>query len=76
VAARCGANNGCRMVGAALQRYGAYVVDFSGVATFAGEDRSGQAQKWGGLMTTTDSHAFLATDFELLSLPQSMTIAP
>ncbi|QRK10438.1 hypothetical protein JQX13_10285 [Archangium violaceum] len=69
----CGANTACRIIGTALKTYGAYVVDRAGVATFYAEVLTGKDESWTGLLTATDARAFTADDFELLSLPATLT---
>jgi hypothetical protein len=74
--ARCGTNPGCKIIGAALKTYGAYVVDTAGVATFYAEDLSNKPESWSGLLNITDARGFQADDFELLSLPTTLTPSP
>lgn len=76
IAARCGTNRACRVIGTALAKYGAYVVDTAGVATFYAEVLTGRAETWTGVLGVTDARAFQADDFELLSLPATLTAAP
>ena len=74
VAARCGANATCKIIGKTLQTYGAYVVDNAAVATFYAEVLTNHPGKsWSGLLSATDARAFLADDFEVLALPSTLT---
>lgn len=57
------------MIGQALQTYGAFVVDTAGSPTFYAENLQGKGVSWAGLLDTLDSRPFLASDFEVLSLP-------
>lgn len=76
VNAKCGTNNNCKVIGRALQTYGAYVVDTSGVATFYAEVLTGKSVSWNGVLSIQDARAFAADDFELLSLPANLTATP
>lgn len=76
VNARCGTNNACKIIGTALKKYGAYVVDTAGVATFYAEVLTNKPQKWQGVLSATDARAFQAEDFELLALPPTLTPTP
>jgi hypothetical protein len=76
VNAKCGTNNACKVIGRALQNYGAYVVDNSGVATLYAEVLTGKSVSWTGLLTISDARAFAASDFEVMSLPATLTTAP
>ncbi len=76
VNAKCGSNNACKVIGRALQTYGAYVVDTSGVATLYAEVLTGKSVSWNGVLSIQDARAFGADDFELLSLPQNLTATP
>jgi len=75
VAARCGTNRACKVLGTALQQYGAYVVDTGGWPVFYAEDLTGKQVSWNGLLATTDAHAWQAADFEVLALP-ALTLVP
>lgn len=59
----------CRIIGQALQTYGAYVVDHGGNPTIYAENLQGKGVSWAGLLDTLDTRPFLASDFEVLSLP-------
>jgi hypothetical protein len=76
VNARCGTNRACKIIGTALKTYGAYVVDTAGVTTFYAEVLTNKPESWAGLLKITDVRAFQADDFELLSLPPTLTSAP
>lgn len=74
LAARAASKSGasrqaCMIIGQALKTYGAYVVDHAGAPTFYAENLQGKAVSWVGLLDTLDSRPFLASDFEVLSLP-------
>jgi hypothetical protein len=75
LAARAGTLSGaasqraCKVIGQALKTYGAYVVDTAGAPTFYAENLQGKSVSWTGLLDTMDSSPFLATDFEVLTLP-------
>jgi hypothetical protein len=73
---KCGASKGCKVIGAALKKYGAYVVDHSRVATFYTEILTGTGASWSGTLGPTDARAFAAEDFEVLALPAVLTSAP
>jgi hypothetical protein len=73
--ARCGSNSACKVIGTALQTYGSYVVDNAAVPTFYAEVLTGKPENWSGLLHTIDAQAFQAEDFELLSLPATLTDA-
>lgn len=75
IAARCGTNRACKIIGTALAKYGAYVVDTAGVATFYAEVLTGRTETWTGKLGVTDARAFTADDFELLALPAALTDA-
>ncbi len=64
-----------RIIGQALKTYGAYVVDVGGALTFYAEILSPHGQSWSGLLSTLSVNMFTATDFELLSLPATLTPA-
>lgn len=76
VSARCGSNNACKVIGAALQRYGAFMVDYAGVPTLYSQTLTGTGKSWSGVLSITDARAFQGGDFELLSLPQELSHAP
>jgi hypothetical protein len=73
VNAKCGTNNNCKVIGRALQTYGAYVVDNSGVATLYAEVLTGKNVSWNGVLAISDARAFAANDFEVLTLPATLT---
>lgn len=75
VDAKCGSNAACKVIGRALQTFGAFVIDTAGAPSFYSEVLSPQGQTWAGLLTATDARAFGADDFELMSLPSSLTAA-
>lgn len=76
VAARCGANRACKIIGTALKKYGMYLVDTAGVATLYAEVLTGRDVSWTGLLSITDAEVWTADDFELLSLPAALTATP
>jgi hypothetical protein len=59
----------CKIIGKALKTYGAYVVDTAGAPTFYAENLQGKSVSWTGLLDPKDSSPFLASDFEVLTLP-------
>jgi len=74
IAARAATKSGasqvaCQIIGEALRTYGAYMVDYAGGPTFYAENLQGKAVSWTGLLDTADSRPFLASDFEVLTLP-------
>jgi len=75
VAARAATKSGasrtaCQIIGQALQTYGAYMVDHAGAPVLYAENLQGKDVSWSGLLNTLDISPFLATDFEVLTLPQ------
>lgn len=76
VTTRCAGNTACRIIGTALQNYGAYVVDHSGVPTLYAEVLTGRSATWSGLLRRTDASMWTAADFELLALPAALTATP
>lgn len=76
VNAKCGTNNACQTLGRAMQTYGLYVVDNSGAPAIAAEVLTGKSVSWTGVLSVTDARAFAADDFELLSLPTTLTQSP
>ena len=74
IAARAATRTGasrqvCVIIGQALKTYGAYMVDHAGGPTLYAENLQGKDVSWTGLLDTLDSRPFLASDFEVLSLP-------
>src|SRR5205809_233303 len=69
VNARCGTNRACKVVGTALQQYGAYVVDTGGWPAFYAEGLDGKQASWTGLLSATDTNLWRTADFEVLALP-------
>ena len=45
------------------------MVDHAGAPTLYAENLTGKAVLWAGLLAATDARPFLASDFEVLSLP-------
>jgi hypothetical protein len=76
VAARCAGNRACSTIGVALQKYGAYVVDNAAVPALYAEVLTGRDGSWSGSLHVTDARVWTAADFELLSLPPSLTATP
>lgn len=74
--ARCKTNKACKVIGTALKTYGAYLVDNGGVPVIYSEVLTGTGQSWSGLLDTADARAFVASDFEVLSLPPQLTSWP
>jgi len=65
-----GANQrACQIIGQALKTFGAYVVDHAGGPTLYAENLQGKSVSWAGLLDSRDSRPFLASDFEVLTLP-------
>ncbi len=78
IAQRCSAKTGasnraCVIIGQALKNYGAYVVDTGGAPTFYAENLQGKQVSWDGVLQAGDTRPFAATDFEILTLPSSLT---
>src|SRR5204862_8273417 len=69
VNARCGTNRACKVVGTALQQYGAYVVDTGGWPCFYAEGMDGKQASWSGLLSANDTELWQVGDFEVLALP-------
>jgi hypothetical protein len=59
----------CQIIGQALKTYGAYIVDTAGAPTLYAEILRGKDVSWNGLLSPLDSSPFLASDFEVLTLP-------
>jgi hypothetical protein len=76
VNAKCGTNRACKIVGTAMKTYGIYVVDTAGVATLYAEVLTGKNVSWSGLLHISDVRVFTADDFELVSLPATLTQSP
>lgn len=76
VASRCHGNAACETLGRALAKYGAYVVDTAGASVLFAEVLTGTGRSWSGVLDIEDARAFGAADFELLSLPSSLTAMP
>jgi len=75
VQARCGGNKACAVIGNALKTYGAFVVDTAGVPVLYAEVLTGRSVSWSGLLKIADARPFAADDFEILSLPSTLTPA-
>lgn len=75
VDAKCGSNQACKVIGRALQTYGVFIVDTSGATGIYAEVTSVHGQSWSGLLAINSAAAFTAADFELMSLPSSLTAA-
>jgi len=60
------------IIGACLQRYGAYLVDRGGQTSFQAETLSGKNVSWVGLLNKDDPRVFLPQDFEVMSLPPTL----
>jgi len=73
VDARCASNKACRVIGAALKSYGAFVVDNAGASVLYAEVLTGKSVSWSGVLKISDARAFGAEDFEILSLPATLT---
>ncbi len=76
VAERCGNDRGCRVVGEALQRYGAFAVDTGGAPVLYAENLQGKRVTWDGLLGSDDALAFRAHDYEVLELPSLTAVPP
>lgn len=73
VDAKCGTNQACKVLGRALQTFGAFIVDTSGGTGIYAEITSVHGQSWSGLLAVNSAAAFTADDFELMSLPTTLT---
>ena len=71
--ARCGSDAACKIIGQALKTYGVFIVDTAGANGIYAEVLSVHGQSWAGIMTRTAPGPFVASDFELMSLPASLT---
>jgi hypothetical protein len=69
IAARANGKRSTLIIGRALQQYGAFMVDHAGAPTLYAENLTGKSVSWAGLLDASDSRPFLASDFEVLSLP-------
>src|SRR5205814_9845067 len=75
VNARCGTNRACKVVGTALQQYGAYVVDTGGWPCFYAEGLDGKQVSWTGLLSATTTNLWKTADLEVMDLP-ALTLTP
>ena len=60
---------GARLVGLALQKYGAYVRDTAGAPAVYAENLDVKGDDWGGLLNSDDADMWTAADFEVLVHP-------